>query len=71
MPIQSYILFYLYNGILWILKDEVYSKIERGYRCVEREQIPVIAKLLQIDETELAPKAFKVALDKAKNNGLK
>jgi transcriptional regulator with XRE-family HTH domain len=68
----------------------MYSKIERGDRRAKREQITVIAKLLQIDETELvtlwladkfitaigteielAPKAFKVALEKAKNNNLK
>jgi transcriptional regulator with XRE-family HTH domain len=64
----------------------MYSKIERGERRAKREQITLIAKLLQIDETELvtlwladkfiaaigtetefAPKAFKVALEKAKN----
>jgi hypothetical protein len=28
-------------------------KIERGNRCAKREQIAVIAKLLQIGETEL------------------
>jgi hypothetical protein len=53
------------------LKNEVYSKIERGDRRAKREQITVIAKLLQIDETGLVPKAFKIALDKAKNNNLK
>lgn len=31
----------------------MYSKIERGDRRVKREQITVIARLLQIDETEL------------------
>jgi transcriptional regulator with XRE-family HTH domain len=31
----------------------MYSKIERGDRRAKREQITVIAKLLQIDETEL------------------
>lgn len=65
----------------------MYSKIERGERRARREQITVIAELLQIDETELvtlwladkfisaigketelAPKAFKVALEKSKNN---
>lgn len=40
----------------------MYSKIERGERRVKREQITVIAKLLQ---TELAPEAFKAALEKA------
>jgi transcriptional regulator with XRE-family HTH domain len=63
----------------------MYSKIERGDRRAKREQITVIANLLQIDEselvtlwladkfaaaigreTELAPKAFKIALEKAK-----
>jgi len=62
----------------------MYSKIERGDRRVKREQITVIARLLQIDETELvmlwladkfiaaigtekelAPQAFKVALQNA------
>jgi transcriptional regulator with XRE-family HTH domain len=61
----------------------MYSKIERGERRVKREQIAVIAKLLQIDEKELvtlwladkfiiaigterelAPQAFKIALEK-------
>jgi transcriptional regulator with XRE-family HTH domain len=61
----------------------MYNKIERGERRAKREQITVIAKLLQIDETELvilwladkfitttctetelAPKAFKVVLEK-------
>jgi len=65
----------------------MYSKIERGERRAKREQITVIAKLLQVNEselvtlwiadkfiadigteTELAPKAFKVALEKAKKN---
>lgn len=68
----------------------MYSKIERGERRARREQITVIAELLQIDETELvtlwladkfisaigketelAPKAFKVALEKSNNNNLK
>ena len=31
----------------------MYSKIERGDRRAKREQITVIARLLQIDETEL------------------
>ncbi|MDN5296703.1 MAG: hypothetical protein PWQ71_809 [Bacteroidota bacterium] len=31
----------------------MYSKIERGNRRAKREQITVIARLLQIDETEL------------------
>lgn len=31
----------------------MYSKIERGDRRVKREQITIIARLLQIDETEL------------------
>lgn len=31
----------------------MFSKIERGDRCVRRKQIIVIAHLLQIDETEL------------------
>jgi hypothetical protein len=63
----------------------MYSKIERGERPVKRKQIPIIAKLLKLNEndlitlwvadqmitvigteTELAPKAFKVALEKAK-----
>jgi transcriptional regulator with XRE-family HTH domain len=68
----------------------MYSKIERGERRVKREQIAGIAKLLQIDETELvtlwladkiiaaignetefAAEAFKIALEKSKNNILK
>ncbi|MBZ4674432.1 MAG: Helix-turn-helix protein [Dysgonamonadaceae bacterium] len=31
----------------------MYSKIERGNRRAKREQITVITRLLQIDETEL------------------
>jgi hypothetical protein len=63
----------------------MYNKIERGECRAKREQVIVIAKLLQTDENELAtlwladkfiaaigteielaPKAFKVALQKAK-----
>jgi transcriptional regulator with XRE-family HTH domain len=35
------------------LDTPMYSKIERGERRAKREQITVIAKLLQIDEIEL------------------
>jgi transcriptional regulator with XRE-family HTH domain len=35
------------------IETPMYSKIERGNRRVNREQIPVIAHLLQIDEKEL------------------
>ena len=31
----------------------MYSKIERGDRRAKREQIPIIAKILQTDEKEL------------------
>jgi len=63
----------------------MYCRIERGERRAKREQITVIAKLFQIDETELvthwladklvatigtetelAPKAFEVVLQKVK-----
>ncbi|MDR1563132.1 MAG: helix-turn-helix domain-containing protein [Dysgonamonadaceae bacterium] len=67
------------------LDTPMYSRIELGRRTAKRTQIPILAKLLQIDETELvtlwladkfiaaigtetelAPKAFKVALEKSK-----
>ncbi|MDR1792973.1 MAG: helix-turn-helix domain-containing protein [Bacteroidales bacterium] len=69
------------------IDTSTYFRIENGMQGAKREQITVIAKLLQINEselvtlwladkfiatigteTELAPKAFEIALQKAKKN---